>query len=144
MARTDALAVEGLEPALERATRYQEAGADMLFPEALTELALYRRFADTIRIPILANMTEFGMTPLFTTQQLASVGVRLALYPLSAFRAMNAAALNVYTTLRREGTQRVLSTMQTRQELYDFLHYTAYQEKTNQLFTLGEKDNYDQ
>src|SRR5581483_6640537 len=134
MARTDALAVEGLEAALERAVRYQEAGADMLFPEALTELSLYRRFADAVSIPILANMTEFGVTPLFTTQQLASVGVRLALYPLSAFRAMNAAALNVYTTLRREGTQQeVVSTMQTRQELYDVLNYAAYQEKINQL-----------
>jgi methylisocitrate lyase len=135
MARTDALAVEGIASALERARRYQEAGADMLFPEALTELPLYRRFADVVDIPILANMTEFGVTPLFTTQQLASVGVRLVLYPLSAFRAMNAAALNVYTTLRREGTQqRVISTMQTRQELYDFLHYAAYQEKIDHLF----------
>lgn len=143
MARTDALTVEGLESALARAVRYQEAGADMLFPEALTELALYRRFADVVDIPILANMTEFGVTPLFTTHQLASVGVRLVLYPLSAFRAMNAAALNVYTTLRREGTQQdVLSTMQTRQELYDFLHYAAYQEKIDQLFSQsGEEDN---
>jgi methylisocitrate lyase len=140
MARTDALAVEGLEPALTRAIRYQEAGADMLFPEALTELPLYRRFADTVSIPILANMTEFGVTPLFTTQQLASVGVSLVLYPLSAFRAMNAAALNVYTTVRQEGTQqRALPTMQTRQELYGFLHYADYQEKIDQLFsTSGE------
>ena len=145
MARTDALAVEGLEPALERAIRYQEAGADMLFPEALTELALYRRFADAVDIPILANMTEFGVTPLFTTQQLASVGVRLVLYPLSAFRAMNAAALNVYTTLRREGTQQsVLSTMQTRQELYDFLHYTAYQERIDHLFSQNGEEHDDQ
>jgi methylisocitrate lyase len=136
MARTDALAVEGLEPALERARRYQEVGADMLFPEALTELSLYQRFADVITIPLLANMTEFGVTPLFTTQQLAAVGVRLVLYPLSAFRAMNAAALHVYTTLRREGTQQsVLATMQTRQELYDILRYTTYQEKIDQLFT---------
>jgi methylisocitrate lyase len=135
MARTDALAVEGLEPALERGRLYQEAGADMLFPEALTELTLYRRFAEVVTIPLLANITEFGVTPLFTTQQLASVGVRLVLYPLSAFRAMNAAALNVYTTLRREGTQQgVLSTMQTRQELYDVLHYATYQEKIDHLF----------
>jgi methylisocitrate lyase len=139
MARTDALAVEGLESALERAFQYQEAGADMLFPEALTALPLYRRFADTISIPILANMTEFGVTPLFTTRQLASVGVRLVLYPLSAFRAMNAAALNVYTTLRCEGTQQgVLSIMQTRQELYDVLNYAAYQEKIDQLFKNGK------
>ncbi len=145
MARTDALAVEGLEPALERAIRYRDAGADMLFPEALTELAYYRRFADVVDIPLLANMTEFGVTPLFTTQQLASVGVRLVLYPLSAFRAMNAAALNVYTTVRREGTQQqVLSTMQTRQELYDFLHYASYQEKIDQLFRHSGEENDDQ
>lgn len=143
MARTDALAVEGLDFALDRALRYQEAGADMLFPEALTELTLYRRFADTVTIPILANITEFGITPLFTTEELASVGVSLVLYPLSAFRAMNAAALNVYTTLRKEGTQkRVLPTMQTRNELYDFLHYAAYQEKIDQLFNQnGEEKN---
>ena len=145
MARIDALAVEGLEPALERAIRYQEAGADMLFPEAVTELTLYRRFADAVTIPILANITEFGVTPLFTTQQLASVGVRLVLYPLSAFRAMNAAALNVYTTLRREGTrQRVLSSMQTRQELYDFLNYSAYQEKIDQLFNRNGEEHDDE
>jgi methylisocitrate lyase len=142
MARTDALAVEGIESALERACRYQEAGADMLFPEALPALPLYRRFADAVTIPILANMTEFGVTPLFTTQQLASVGVRLVLYPLSAFRAMNAAALNVYTTLRREGTQQsLLSTMQTRQELYDFLQYATYQEKIDQLFKNEEEQS---
>jgi methylisocitrate lyase len=142
MARTDALAVEGLEPALERAIQYQKAGADMLFPEALTALPLYRRFADVVTIPILANMTEFGVTPLFTTQQLANVGVRLVLYPLSAFRAMNAAALNVYTTLRSEGTQQgVLSTMQTRQELYDVLNYATYQEKIDQLFNQNGEVN---
>ena len=143
MARTDALAVEGLEPALTRARQYQEAGADMLFPEALTELALYQRFAAVVDIPILANMTEFGVTPLFTTQQLASVGVDLVLYPLSAFRAMNAAALNVYAVLRSEGTQQaVVSSMQTREELYTFLHYSAYQEKMDQLFKQnGEEDN---
>lgn len=145
MARTDALAVENLESALERAYLYQEAGADMLFPEALTSLDLYQRFAETVHIPLLANITEFGATPLFTTQQLASVGVRLVLYPLSAFRAMNAAALNVYTTLRREGTQQsVVSTMQTRQELYDFLQYAAYQEKIDQLFNQSGEKNDDQ
>jgi methylisocitrate lyase len=141
MARTDALAVEGIERALARAVLYKEAGADMLFPEALTELEQYRVFADAIGIPLLANMTEFGVTPLFTTQQLASVGVSLVLYPLSAFRAMNAAALNVYTTLRREGTQQsVLSTMQTRNDLYDFLHYASYQQKIDQLFGQGQKE----
>ncbi len=145
MARTDALAVEGLDPALERAIRYQGAGADMLFPEALTELSLYRRFADAVTIPILANMTEFGVTPLFTTQQLASAGVRLVLYPLSAFRAMNAAALHVYATLRKEGTQQgVVSMMQTRQELYDFLNYSAYQEKIDQLFSQNGEEHDDQ
>jgi methylisocitrate lyase len=141
MARTDALAVEGIECALARAVLYKEAGADMLFPEALTELEQYRVFADAVGIPLLANMTEFGVTPLFTTQQLASVGVSLVLYPLSAFRAMNAAALNVYTTLRREGTQQsVLSTMQTRNDLYDFLHYASYQQKIDQLFGQGQKE----
>ncbi len=142
MARTDALAVEGLEAALGRARQYEEAGADMLFPEALTELALYQRFAEVVEIPILANMTEFGVTPLFTTQQLASVGVDLVLYPLSAFRAMNAAALHVYTTLRRAGTQQsILSHMQTREELYDVLHYRAYQEKIDQLFRQNGGEN---
>lgn len=142
MARTDALAVEGLEAALGRAQQYQEAGADMLFPEALTELALYQRFAKVVDLPILANMTEFGVTPLFTTQQLASVGVDLVLYPLTAFRAMNAAALQVYTTLRHEGTQQsVLSHMQTREELYDVLHYRAYQEKIDQLFKQNGEEN---
>jgi methylisocitrate lyase len=145
MARTDALAVEGLEAALERARSYQEVGADMLFPEALTELSLYRRFADVVAIPILANMTEFGVTPLFTTQQLADAGARLVLYPLSAFRAMNAAALKVYTTVRREGTQQeTLASMQTRQELYDFLRYTTYQEKIDQLFTQNGEEADDQ
>lgn len=142
MARTDALAVEGQERALERAVLYAGAGADMLFPEALTELAQYRAFADALSIPILANITEFGVTPFFTTEQLASAGVRLVLYPLSAFRAMNAAALHVYTTLRREGTQQaVVPTMQTRRELYDFLGYDAYQQKIDELFALSEESN---
>ncbi len=142
MARTDALAVEGQERALERAVLYAGAGADMLFPEALTELTQYRIFADALSIPILANITEFGVTPFFTTEQLASAGVRLVLYPLSAFRAMNAAALHVYTTLRREGTQQaVVPTMQTRRELYDFLGYDAYQQKIDELFALSEESN---
>lgn len=145
MARTDALAVEGLERALERSVLYKEAGADMLFPEALTELEQYRIFADAVGIPLLANMTEFGVTPLFTTQQLASVGVSVALYPLSAFRAMNAAALNIYLTLRREGTQQsLLSTMQTRDELYDFLKYISYQEKIDQLFGQRQEIHHDE
>jgi methylisocitrate lyase len=122
MARTDAVATEGLEAAIERAGRYREAGADMLFPEALTELEQYRRFAAALDIPILANLTEFGVTPLFSREELATAGVGLALYPLSAFRAMAAAALQVYRTIRAEGTQRgVLDTMQTRAELYDVL-----------------------
>jgi methylisocitrate lyase len=140
MARTDALAVEGIAGALHRAALYEQAGADMLFPEALTQLEHYRLFANAVNIPLLANMTEFGVTPLFTTQQLASVGVSLVLYPLSAFRAMNAAALAVYTALRRDGSQQqVLSLMQTRHELYDFLKYAAYQQKLEQLFGPGEE-----
>jgi methylisocitrate lyase len=135
MARTDALAGEGLERALERASAYAEAGADMIFPEAITELAMYRRFADALRVPVLANITEFGKTPLFTIDELRSAGVALALYPLSAFRAMNKAALEVYRTLRREGTQKsVVATMQTRDELYDFLDYHAYERKLDELF----------
>jgi len=135
MARTDAIAGEGVAAALERAQACVEAGADMVFPEAVTELAVYRRFADVVKVPVLANITEFGLTPLFTVKELAEVGVGLVLYPLSAFRAMNAAALNVYQTLRREGTQQgVLSTMQTRAELYDVLGYHAYERKLDQLF----------
>jgi methylisocitrate lyase len=135
MARTDALAVEGLAAAIDRAAACVEVGADMIFPEAVTELAVYRRFADAVRVPILANITEFGLTPLFTVAELASVGVGLALYPLSAFRAMSAAAWTVYETLRREGTQRsVVPAMQTRAELYDVLGYHAYERKLDELF----------
>jgi methylisocitrate lyase len=135
MARTDALAAEGLERAIERAARYVEAGADMIFPEAVTELAMYRKFADAVKVPILANITEFGKTPLFTVEELRSADVALALYPLSAFRAMNKAALRVYETVRREGTQRgVLDTMQTRDELYDYLDYHQYERKLDELF----------
>ena len=135
MARTDAVAVEGLDAAIERACRYREAGADMLFPEALTELAHYRRFADSLGIPILANITEFGVTPLFTTEELAGAGVGLVLYPLSAFRAMSAAALKVYRTIRSDGTQRgVLESMQSRAELYDILGYHDYERKLDELF----------
>jgi methylisocitrate lyase len=135
MARTDALAVEGLESAIERALAFVEAGADMIFPEAITELAMYRRFADAVRVPILANLTEFGQTPLFTVDEIADAGVAIALYPLSAFRAMNQAALDVYQALRRDGTQKnVLATMQTRNDLYDYLGYHAYERKLDQLF----------
>jgi methylisocitrate lyase len=135
MVRTDAVAAEGLEAAIERACRYRKAGADMIFPEALTGLEQYRRFAGAVGIPVLANMTEFGLTPLFTLEELASAGVGLALYPLSAFRAMSAAALKVYRTIREEGTQRgVLDEMQTRAELYGVLGYHAYERKLDELF----------
>lgn len=140
MARTDALAVEGFGAMVERAHLYEETGADMLFAEAVTELDQYREIADAVDVPILANITEFGATPLFTTQELAGAGVDLALYPLSAARAMNAAALNVYEALRREGTQRgVLGEMQTRDELYDFLRYREYEEKLDRLFAGGRE-----
>jgi len=135
MARTDALASEGLEAALARADACIEAGADMVFPEAVTELAQYTAFAERTRAPILANITEFGSTPLFTLDELRSAGVSLALYPLSAFRAMNAAALNVYQHIRADGTQaNVVDTMQTRTELYDYLGYHAYEDKLDELF----------
>ncbi|EMM0378327.1 methylisocitrate lyase [Pluralibacter gergoviae] len=138
MARTDALAVEGLEAALERSMAYIEAGADMLFPEAITELAMYRQFADAVRVPILANITEFGATPLFTTEELRSVNVAMALYPLSAFRAMNRAAERVYGALRRDGTQQaVIDSMQTRSELYDSINYYQFEEKLDTLFARG-------
>ena len=135
MARTDALAVEGLDAAIARARACVEAGADMIFPEAITELSMYRKFADAVGVPILANLTEFGQTPLFITDEIAGAGVAIALYPLSAFRAMNQAALNVYEALRRDGTQKaVVDTMQTRNDLYDFLGYHAYEQKLDQLF----------
>ena len=135
MARTDALASEGLERALERMVKYVEAGADMIFPEAMTELSMYRRFVDAVNAPVLANITEFGATPLFSVDELRSAGVAMALYPLSAFRAMNKAALNVYTTMRRDGTQQaVVDSMQTRDELYDYLNYHAYEDKLDTLF----------
>jgi methylisocitrate lyase len=135
VARTDAFAREGLEAAIERAVRYKEAGADIIFPEALTDLAQYRAFAEATGLPILANITEFGVTPLFTRDELAGAGVALAIYPLSAFRAMSAAALTVYGVLRSAGTQRdVVPLMQTRRELYDFLRYDAYERKLDQLF----------
>jgi methylisocitrate lyase len=135
MARTDGLAGEGLEAALARAKKYAEAGADRIFPEAVTELAQYQKFVDSVQVPVLANITEFGKTPLFTLEELRSAHVAIALYPLSAFRAMNKAALAVYETLRRKGTQKdVLATMQTRDELYDYLDYHAYEKKLDELF----------
>jgi methylisocitrate lyase len=136
MARTDALAVEGLDRAIERAIACVEAGADGIFPEALTELSMYRRFADAVKVPVLANITEFGQTPLFTVDELGSVGVSMVLYPLSAFRAMNKAAQEVYSALRRDGTQKaVLDRMQTRQELYDAIGYWDYERKLDELFS---------
>ncbi|HSN41345.1 MAG TPA: methylisocitrate lyase [Burkholderiales bacterium] len=140
MARTDALAVEGLQAAVDRACACVEAGADMIFPEAITELSMYKKFADAVKVPILANITEFGATPLFTTQELAGANVAMALYPLSAFRAMNAAALKVYQALRQEGTQKnVIGMMQTRDDLYDFLDYHAYEQKLDRLFARDNK-----
>ena len=135
MARTDAHAVEGQPQAVERALAYVEAGADMIFAEALNTLDEYRQFTQAVQVPVLANITEFGKTPLFTTNELGDAGVRLALYPLSAFRAMSAAAVAVYETLRREGTQQaVVDTMQTRMELYEVLGYHDYERKLDALF----------
>jgi methylisocitrate lyase len=135
MARTDAHGVEGQQAALERAASYVEAGADMIFAEALTTAEEYRQFSSAIDVPILANLTEFGKTPLFTTAEMADAGVRLTLYPLSAFRAMSAAAENVYRTLRTAGTQKtVVDTMQTRNELYEVLGYHHYENKLDELF----------
>jgi len=140
MARTDALAVEGLDAAIDRARACVEAGADMIFPEAVTELAQYRKFVEATKVPVLANITEFGKTPLFTLDELRSAGVAIALYPLSAFRAMNKAALAVYEAVRRKGTQKnVVETMQSRTELYDFLGYNSYEEKLDQLFAAKKK-----
>jgi len=141
MARTDALANEGLNAALDRAAACVEAGADMVFPEAVTELPQYRAFAERTGAPVLANITEFGVTPLFTLEELRGADVAMALYPLSAFRAMNAAALRVFEAIRRDGTQKnVVDIMQTRTELYDFLGYDEYERKLDQLFAQGEAD----
>jgi methylisocitrate lyase len=140
MARTDALAGEGVAAALDRCAAYVAAGADMIFAEAVTDLALYPRFKAAAGVPILANITEFGQTPLFTTQQLGEAGVDIVLYCCAAYRAMNAAALKVYQTIRTEGTQaNVLPLMQTRAELYDFLGYHAYEQKLDQLFAAGKR-----
>lgn len=139
MARTDALAVEGINAAIDRACAYVEAGADMIFPEAMTALPMYRQFKDAVKVPILANITEFGHTPLFTTEELGSQGVDIVLYCCSAYRAMNAAALNVYETIRREGTQKnLIPQMQTRADLYKYLNYHAYEDKLDSLFAQGK------
>lgn len=139
MARTDALAVEGLQSAIDRACACVEAGADMIFPEAITELGMYQQFAAAVKVPVLANITEFGSTPLFTVDELRGADVSMVLYPLSAFRAMNQAALKVYEAVRNDGTQaKVVDLMQTRAELYEHLGYHAYEQKLDQLFK-GEK-----
>jgi methylisocitrate lyase len=138
MARTDALANEGLDRAIERMKAYVDAGADMAFPEAITDLPMYRKVADAVKVPILANITEFGKSPLFTVEELRSAGVAMILYPLTAFRAMNKAALKVYETLRKAGTQKhVIGDMQTREELYDILNYHSYEKKLDELFSRG-------
>ena len=135
MARTDALANEGLESAISRAVSYVKAGADMIFPEAIPSLENYRKFADAVKVPVLANITEFGKSPLFTVDELRSAGVGIVLYPLSAFRAMNKAALKVYETVRKEGTQKnLVGEMQTREELYEVIDYHAYEQKLDELF----------
>ncbi len=140
MARTDAAAIEGVDAAIERAVAYVEAGADMIFPEAMQTLGDYRKFKQAVRVPILANLTEFGKTPYFTVDELRTADVDIALYCCGAYRAMNKAALNFYATLRRAGTQKaVVPAMQTREELYDFLGYHAYEEKLDELFAHERK-----
>ena len=139
MARTDALAVDGIERAIERARACVEAGADMVFPEAITELSMYRRFKEALNVPILANITEFGHTPLYTRDELGAVGVDIVLYCCSAYRAMNAAALKTYESIRRDGTQKnVLDSMQTRADLYKYLGYLSYEEKLDRLFAASK------
>jgi methylisocitrate lyase len=140
MARTDALANEGLERAIERAVACVEAGADMIFPEAMTSLEMYKKFAAAVKVPVLANITEFGSTPLFTVDELRGADVGLVLYPLSAFRAMNKAAQKVYEAVRRDGTQKnVVDIMQTRMELYDVINYHSFEQKLDSLFAAGKK-----
>jgi methylisocitrate lyase len=140
MARTDALAVEGLDAAIDRACACVDAGADMIFPEAITDLSMYKKFAKAVKVPILANITEFGSTPLYTVEELRGADVSLILYPLSAFRAMSKAALTVYGTIRKEESQKnVISLMQTRAELYDYLDYHAFEQKLDAIFSKEEK-----
>src|SRR5262249_5696658 len=138
MARTDALANEGLDAAIARAVKCVEAGADMIFPEAITDLPMYRKFAAAVKVPILANITEFGKSPLYTVDELRSADVAMILYPLSAFRAMNKAALRVYEELRKKGTQKgLIGEMQTREELYEVINYHSYEKKLDELFSRG-------
>jgi methylisocitrate lyase len=140
MARTDALAVEGIDRAIDRARACVEAGADMIFPEAMTELPMYKKFKEAVKVPVLANITEFGHTPLYTRDELGSVGVDIVLHCCSAYRAMNAAALNTYQAIRRDGTQKnVLDTMQTRADLYKYLDYYSYEQKLDQLFAASKE-----
>ena len=140
MARTDALAVDGLQAAIDRACACVEAGADMIFPEAMTSLQMYQQFVEAVKVPVLANITEFGSTPLFTTEELQSVGVSLVLYPLSAFRAMNTAAQTVYGAIRKDGSQKnVVDIMQTRMELYESIGYHDFEQKLDALFAQGKK-----
>jgi methylisocitrate lyase len=142
MARTDAAAVEGIDAAIERAVAYVEAGADMIFPEAMGSLDDYRKFKAAVKVPILANLTEFGSTPFYTTDQLREAGVDIALYCCGAYRAMNKAALNFYETVRREGTQKnIIDTLQTRAELYDFLNYHSYEDKLDALFSSSKSQD---
>lgn len=141
MARTDALAVEGLQSAIDRASACVEAGADMIFPEAITELSMYKEFARAVKVPILANITEFGSTPLYTVEELRNSDVSLILYPLSAFRAMSKAALSVYDAIRKEGTQKnVMGLMQTRSDLYEHLDYHSFEQKLDTIFSKEEKE----
>ena len=138
MARTDALASEGLDAAIERATAYARAGAEMIFPEAITDLPMYKRFAEAVKVPVLANITEFGKSPLFTVDELRSANVAMVLYPLTGFRAMNKAALKAYETVRKSGTQKpMIPEMQTREELYEVINYHSYEKKLDELFTRG-------
>jgi methylisocitrate lyase len=138
MARTDALASEGLEKSIERSIEYVAAGADMIFPEAVTDLPMYKRFAAAVKVPVLANITEFGKSPLFTVDELRSAGVAIVLYPLSAFRAMNKAAMKTYQEVRKKGTQKgLIGEMQTREELYEVINYHSYEKKLDELFTRG-------
>ncbi|HEY8553500.1 MAG TPA: methylisocitrate lyase [Burkholderiales bacterium] len=140
IARTDAIASEGVDAAIERALAYVEAGADGIFAEAATDIATYRRFVEAVRVPVLANITEFGKTPLFTVEELRSAGVAMALYPLSAFRAMNKAAETVYNAIRRDGHQKhVLDLMQTRDELYERIGYHEFERKLDALFASGKR-----
>jgi methylisocitrate lyase len=141
MARTDSLAIEGMQSAIDKATAFVEAGADMIFPEALNTIEQYREFSDALNVPILANITEFGQTPLFTKEELSEAGVDMILYPLSAFRAMSKAALNVYQHILQDGHQNnVLDSMQTREELYDFLNYHQYELQLDESFTREKKE----